>query len=344
VARVTSAPPGVDLDRLRARLAGPLYCAPDDLDVTIIEGGRSNLTYRLTADARAWVLRRPPLGHVLATAHDMAREYRVMSALGPAGVPVPRTVLYEPDASTIGAPFFVMDFVDGPVVHSDADACALSPADAARAADDLIDQLAALHDVDPAPAGLGDFGRPAGFLQRQVHRWQRQWHGSGGADTGLPLDRLAEQLTARAPRSQRAAVVHGDYRLDNTVLAARDHGRIAAIVDWEMATLGDPLADLGLLATYWSPLSAPVTGAGHPVSANPGFPGIGHLLARYERSTGQCLDDIGWYTAFGHYKLAVIAQTIDARYRQGLTVGAQFQTAGRAIPDLVAEAGHLLGP
>jgi len=286
-------PPGIDLDRLRTRLAAPLRCASEDLAVSIIDGGRSNLTYRITDGNRAWVLRRPPLGHVLPTAHDMAREYRVMSALARAGVPVPGTVLYEADVSVIGAPFFVMEYVDGLVVRSDADAHGLTESEAARAADDLVDQL-------------------------------------------------AERLATRLPRPQRAAIVHGDYRLDNVILTAHDRGRIAAIIDWEMATLGDPLADLGLLLTYWSPVSARVTGDGHPVSAHPGFPGAGRLVDRYRERTGLRLDDISWYLAFGHYKLAVIAQTIHARYLQGRTVGPRFETAGQAVPDLIERAAELL--
>jgi aminoglycoside phosphotransferase (APT) family kinase protein len=273
---------------LRARLTGPLDCAPSEITAEVIDGGRSNLTYRLTAGSRRWVLRRPPLGHVLATAHDMTREYRVMSALAPAGVRVPMTVLFEDDTSVIGAPFFVMEFVDGPVIRSDADAGRLSPGDAARAADDVVDQLAALHGVAPGAVGLESLGRPDGFLRRQIDRWQRQWDASGGDDTGLPLERLADRLRDRIPSQQRSAVVHGDYRLDNTILDASDHGRVAAIIDWEMATLGDPLADLGLLLTYWSPLSAAVTGgSGHPASANPGFPASDHLISRYERASGE---------------------------------------------------------
>jgi len=335
-------PPGIDLDRLRTRLAAPLRCASEDLAVSIIDGGRSNLTYRITDGNRAWVLRRPPLGHVLPTAHDMAREYRVMSALARAGVPVPGTVLYEADVSVIGAPFFVMEYVDGLVVRSDADADGLTESEAARAADDLVDQLAALHEVGPEPAGLARLGRPDGFLERQVHRWLRQWHDSGGTARSLPLDQLAERLATRLPRPQRAAIVHGDYRLDNAILTAHDRGRIAAIIDWEMATLGDPLADLGLLLTYWSPVSARVTGDGHPVSAHPGFPGAGRLVDRYRERTGLRLDDISWYLAFGHYKLAVIAQTIHARYLQGRTVGPRFETAGQAVPDLIERAAELL--
>jgi aminoglycoside phosphotransferase (APT) family kinase protein len=335
-------PPGIDLDRLRGRLAGPLGCRADELTAQVIDGGRSNLTYVLTDGRRRWVLRRPPLGHVLATAHDMTREYRVMSALAPAGIPVPRTVLLENDTGVIGAPFFVMEFVDGLVIRSDADARGLSPESAARAADDLVDQLVALHSVEPAAAGLATLGRPEGFLQRQVQRWQRQWDSSGGEDTGHPLGRLAGELRACLPGQARAAIVHGDYRLDNTILAASDHGRIAAIIDWEMATLGDPLADLGLLLTYWSALSAPVTGSGHPVSAHEGFPASGYLIDRYQNRSGATVEDIAWYIAFGHFKLAVIAQTIHARYLKGLTVGAQFDSAGLAIPDLIEHARGLL--
>jgi aminoglycoside phosphotransferase (APT) family kinase protein len=334
--------PGVDLDRLRSTLAGPLEVTPADLSVEVIEGGRSNLTYRLTAGTRAWVLRRPPLGHVLATAHDMAREYRVMTALRPAGVRVPEMLYFETDTDLIGAPFFVMEFVDGLVVRSDADAALISAEDARRAGDELVDQLVALHRVDPEAAGLASLGRPVGYLQRQVTRWQRQWADSRGAATGQPLDELGAQLIQRLPGRPGSAIVHGDYRLDNTILDAGDHGRVAAIIDWEMATLGDPLADLGLLLTYWSPLSARVTGAGHPVSTNHGFPDGAYLARRYEQVSESVIEDLAFYEAFGHFKLAVIAQTIHARYLQGLTVGPEFASAGTAVTDLIARGRELL--
>jgi aminoglycoside phosphotransferase (APT) family kinase protein len=330
--------PWIDLPALRARLAGPLDCAPGDLDLRLIEGGRSNLTYLLAADSRHWVLRRPPLGHVLATAHDMDREYRVMSALQATDVPVPRMILAEQDPTIIGAAFFVMEFIDGPVIRNSTDAGGLDPSDAARLGDDLVDHLAHLHAVDYAAAGLGDLGRPAGFMSRQIRRWLQQWHDSANTEDTAPVAQLAAALAAAVPARSGAGLVHGDYRLDNTILATTDPGRIAAIIDWEMATLGDPLADLGLLLTYWSPLSARVTGTAHAVSANPGFPTAGGLAERYALRSGTDLDDLAFYVAFGHYKLAVIAQTIHARYRKGLTLGPEFHSAGEAVPDLVEAA------
>ncbi|MCW2525195.1 MAG: acyl-CoA dehydrogenase [Pseudonocardiales bacterium] len=270
----------------------------------------------------------PPTSQRGSMPRDMAREYRVMSDLRQVGVRVPEMVLFSADDSIVGAPFYVMGYVEGIVVRTDADAQALTDVEAARATDDLVDQLAALHQVDPVAAGLGNLGRAEGFLSRQVNRWQRQWHASGGSETGLPLAELAGLLTEKLPERSAAAIVHGDYRLDNTILRAADPGRVASIIDWEMATLGDPLADLGLLLTYWSPLSSRVTGSGHPITANAGFPAGNHLITRYERTSGRSVDDIDWYIAFGHFKLAVIAQTIQARYAQGLTQGDEFASAG----------------
>lgn len=325
-----SSPPGLDLDRLRSWLgSGPLRAE-------LVSGGKSNLTYRVADDTDRWVLRRPPLGHVLATAHDMAREHRVQSALADTPVPVPRMDRLCTDESVLGAPFYLMEEVPGTVYRSPADAAGLTP-DRARAVSlRLADVLAALHEVDPAAVGLTGFGRPEGYLQRQLTRWQQQLASSRSRE--LPgVDELQQRLAERLPRTQRTVVVHGDYRLDNTLVGPDDG--IAAVLDWEMATLGDPLADLGLMGVYWELAHAlpgnPVAGAVDPAL---GFPRMAELAAHYAARTGLDLAPLPWYTAFAQYKLAVIAEGIHYRYLQGQTVGGGFATLGAMVPPLVAAA------
>lgn len=330
-------PQGLDLERLRDHLeharpgtvAGPLRAE-------LIQGGRSNLSYRLTDGVNDWVLRRPPLGHVLATAHDMGREYRVMTALRGTGVPVPETVHLDPGAEVLGAPWYLMAFVPG-VVHRDAAAFgALGEARVRAVGETLVDTLAALHRIDPAAVGLAGFGRPEGYLERQLRRWSAQLEASRSRD--LPgIDRLHQLLTARRPTSPAPALVHGDYRLDNVLLQERD-GRdvIGAVLDWEMSTLGDPLTDVGLLVMYTE--LAGVGGGLVPAAATaPGFPRSAELVDRYARSTGRDAAELDWYVAFAAYKLAVVAEGIHYRFRQGRTLGAGFERAGTAAPVLI---GH----
>jgi aminoglycoside phosphotransferase (APT) family kinase protein len=322
-------PAGVDLRRLTEHLAERVPLA-GPLSVELIHGGRSNLTYRLTDGRHDWVLRRPPLGNVLPSAHDMGREFRVLSALHGTDIPVPEPVLLCTDDSVLGAPFYVMSRVDGPVLRDAADTRGLRPEEARAAASELVRVLAAIHRLDTAR--LAGFGRPDGYLARQVARWQRQWSLSATRD--LPdVDRLVTGLAGRVPQPQRASLVHGDYRLDNVIFGA--DRRIAAVVDWEMATLGDPLADLGLLLVYWDDVSAAVTGTEHAVSANPGFPAATELAERYAAGTGLDLTELGFYVAFGYFKLAVIAEGIHARFLAGRTVGHGFETVGGAVPELV---------
>ena len=326
----TPTPPGLDLDRLRTHLGtGPLTAA-------LISGGKSNLTYRLTDGNHRWVLRRPPLGHVLATAHDMAREHRVISALAPTTVPVPTVHLLCEDAEVIGAPFYLMDEVQGTVYRTAEDAAGLSPERARTLSFRLIDVLAELHAVNPGEVGLADFGRPDGYLERQVSRWHRQFEASRSRDIA-GMEELQQRLSEGVPAAQRAAVVHGDYRLDNTIAAADD--TIAAVLDWEMATLGDPLADLGLMKVYWDIAGRmpgnPVAGA---VDPELGFPAMRELEERYAATTGLDLTPLPWYTAFGQYKLAVIAEGIHYRFIQGKTVGDGFSHLGAMVPPLVALA------
>jgi aminoglycoside phosphotransferase (APT) family kinase protein len=310
-----------------------------DCTVSLIAGGKSNLTFRVEAAAGAVVLRRPPLGHVLPTAHDMVREHTVMSALAGTDVPVPTMLDLCTDLAVLGAPFYVMELVDGHVCRDGLPAeYADDPADRRRIGEGLVDVLAALHAVDPGTVGLADFGRPEGYLERQVRRWVKQWDATriAGHD---PLDALAVDLAAAVPTTQRHAVVHGDYRLDNTVLDPHEPGRIAAVLDWEMSTLGDPLADLGILLGYWS--QADDTGARlealvvPAATVLPGFPTRREVAEHYAARTGLDLTPLPWYAAFAAFKLAVVCAGIVARVEGGAMVGDGFDGIGDRIRPLV---------
>ncbi|SDJ18128.1 Predicted kinase, aminoglycoside phosphotransferase (APT) family [Lentzea albidocapillata subsp. violacea] len=321
--------PGLDLQALAAHLGtGPLTGE-------LFRGGRSNLTYRISDGTRTWVLRRPPLGHVLATAHDMAREFRVISALAGTTVPVPAAHQLVEDTSVIGAPFYLMQEMPGAALRERGQCPWLTPEDAAALSERLVDVLADLHSVDPASVGLQDFGRPEGFMARQVKRWGKQLDASRSRD--LPgIEELRDKLAATVPDSPRAAIIHGDYRLDNA-LVTRDPLAISAVLDWEMATLGDPLADLGLLYVYWAGLGVdndPITGS---VPSLPGFLSADELVARYTARTGTDTSGLGWYIAFGYFKLAVIVEGIHFRFASGKTVGAGFEKLGAFTVPLVRQ-------
>ncbi|MFH8612343.1 phosphotransferase family protein [Streptomyces sp. NPDC018029] len=322
-------PPGLDLDQLRGHLdrerpglvGGPLTAR-------LIEGGRSNLTYAVTDGVARWVVRRPPLGHVLATAHDMRREYRVIEALHPTDVPVPAPVLLCQDEAVVGSPFYVMEFVDGTPYRTAEELAPLGPERTRDAVLGLVDTLVDLHAVDPAAVGLGDFGRPDGFLDRQLRRWGKQLDASRNRELA-GIDELHAALGRSLPTSPAPAVVHGDYRLDNVLIG--DDDRIKAILDWEMSTLGDPLTDLGLLVMYSAKLEVPDS----PVSTTagaPGHPDPAELIERYAARSGRDVSAISWYTAFAWFKLAVILEGIHYRYTLGQTVGAGFDRIGELVP------------
>ncbi|MEU2605162.1 phosphotransferase family protein [Streptomyces albus] len=322
-------PPGLDLARLATHLERErpgLVRGP--LRAEVVHGGRSNLTYRVTDGTSRWVVRRPPLGHVLATAHDMAREHRVISALRSTAVPVPETVLLCEDPDVLGAPFYVMEHVEGTPYRTAAQLAPLGPERTREIVLALPGTLAALHEVDPQAVGLGDFGRPEGFLERQLRRWTKQFEASRSRD--LPgVDALRDALGSTLPDSPRPTVVHGDYRLDNVLVGADD--RITAVLDWEMSTLGDPLTDLGLLAMYSERQDVPDS----PVSTTsgaPGHPSAGELVERYARLSGRDVSRINWYTAFAYFKLAVILEGIHYRFTLGRTVGAGFDRIGELVP------------
>jgi aminoglycoside phosphotransferase (APT) family kinase protein len=358
---VTESPPGIPSP---ARLASWLdvhargeATGPVDLTgIELITGGRSNLTYRLTVSgpsgSRLLVLRRPPLGHVLPTAHDMSREYRVLSALAGTKVPVAPLVASCTDDDVIGAPFYVMEHVPGVVLRARADTAALTGTQAAELSGCLADMLAAIHGVDVAAAGLAGLGRGAGYLRRQLDRWQRQWELS--ATREVPgYDQLVHRLAAALPADGETTLVHGDFRLDNVLVTLTPRPRITAVVDWEMATLGDPLADLGLTLVYWTdpgeegwlaqagvPAGAP--GLSTDATASPGFWTRAEFGAEYARRTGRDISRIGYYMAFGYFKLAAVLEGIHARYLQRQTVGEGFEREGPAVPVLIARAHEVL--
>ncbi|MBE2999635.1 phosphotransferase family protein [Nocardiopsis sp. HNM0947] len=325
--------PGLDLDRLRAYLdreAPGMISGP--LSGEVITGGKSNLTYTVTDGSGRWVVRRPPLGHVLATAHDMSREYRVMTGLRETDVPVPRTHLLCEDTEVLGAPFYVMEHVEGVPLRTREEIAPFGVEGTREIGRDLITTLGNLHAVDPESVGLGDFGRPAGFLERQVRRWRKQLDASRSRD--IPgIDDLHERLAQTLPEQGAPAIVHGDYRLDNVLVT--DDGRLTAVLDWEMATLGDPLVDLGLMLVY---KEHSVTGGLSPATSAEGFPSASELVKTYAAATGRDVSRLNWYVAFGCFKLAVIAEGIHYRHSQGLTVGAGFDTIGEVVPLLVERA------
>ncbi|MFZ3556384.1 MULTISPECIES: phosphotransferase family protein [unclassified Streptomyces] len=328
-----SHPQGLDLDRLRAHLdrerpglvAGPLTGR-------LIEGGRSNLTYQVSDGTTKWVVRRPPLGHVLATAHDMKREHRVIAGLHPTNVPVPEPVLLCEDEEVIGAPFYVMEFVDGTPYRTSDQLAPIGPERTRAAVLGLVDTLVDLHAVDPAAVGLGDFGRPEGFLERQLRRWGKQLDASRNRDLA-GIDELQAALGRELPTSPAPTIVHGDYRLDNVLVRQDPDGvdRIKAILDWEMSTLGDPLTDVGLLAMYSARLDMPDSPISTTASA-PGHPSPAELIERYAERSGRDVSAISWYTAFAWFKLAVILEGIHYRYTLGQTVGAGFDRIGELVP------------
>ncbi|HEY7271833.1 MAG TPA: phosphotransferase family protein [Actinoplanes sp.] len=324
-------PPGLDLERLQTYLGSSV-----PLTATLFAGGRSNLTYAVSDGTDRWVLRRPPLGHVLPTAHDMVREHTVLSALFRAGFPVPEPVLLCTDPEPIGAPFYLMRYVDG-TIHRDAAVLeALGPAAVRGLILALVDTLADLHALDPGGIGLAGFGRPDGYNERQVRRWGKQLDASRSrAIDGI--DELRARLAADVPAGGRGAVVHGDYRLDNVLIGPSL--QVNAVLDWEMSTLGDPLGDLALMLVYAGrPLLVADGRPRAPIDV-PGHPTLNEMIDRYAERSGRAVGDLHWYVAFAAFKLAVILEGVHYRYVHGQTVGAGFDTVGDMVAPLVAQ-GH----
>jgi len=308
--------PGIDVPAVTAWLEANVAGAAGPFDFDVIAGGHSNLTFRVVgADGTAFVLRRPPLGHVLASAHDMGREHRIIHALQDSAVPVAPALGYCDDPSVNGAPFYVMGFVPGHVLRDRAASEAtLDLAGRRRASESIVDTLAAIHAVDLDSVGLADLGKHDGYIARQLKRWYGQWNAQKTRE--LPaVDEVHDVLVGRIPEQGPATIVHGDYRLDNCMVDG--DGTVIAVLDWEICTLGDPLADVGLLQVYW-------TGPGDSVSAwdgsstsAPGFLDRSELTARYAATSGRDLSDLPFYTAFACWKLACILEGVYARYLGG---------------------------
>ncbi|MEA3183526.1 MAG: hypothetical protein QOJ74_3 [Ilumatobacteraceae bacterium] len=306
---------GITTDQASSWLAANIAAATPPFDYSLIAGGRSNLTYAVIDGAgNRFVLRRPPLGHVLATAHDMAREHRIVSAVGRTDVPVPPVLGICSDASVIGAPFYVMGFVDGVVLDGPDRAAELPVSLRPKVSEHLIDVLADLHAADVDDVGLGDLARRDGYVERQVKRWSMQWQQSKTRE--LPaIDEVARRLSARIPVQRGVSIVHGDFRFGNCLVDVAA-GRVNAVLDWELCTLGDPLADVGYLGVYWSDGEAATARPNDPTPAG-GFLPYPDVLERYANRTGRDLADIGYYIAFSCWRLAVISEGVYARYLHG---------------------------
>ena len=317
------------------------------LRFSLISGGRSNLTYKVESPSNTWVLRRPPLGHVLPTAHDMAREYRVLSGMAKANFPAPRPVALCEDPSVNDYPFYVMDYREGVIIAEELPDGYATTAEERRALSKaLVATLVELHAIDYNAVGLGDFGRPEGYIERQVRRWSEQWARS--ETRPLPgIQELIRRLRNSIPQSPAPTIVHGDYRLGNMMLANDDPGRVVAVLDWEMATLGDPLSDLGYTLGYWGETTDPpqyiAARATAAATAHPGFFTRAELVTEYGRLSGRDVSAIEFYEVLAYYKLAVIVEGIHARFLAGETVGEGFEGYGERCELLVEAALDIAG-
>ncbi len=307
---------GIDVPSVTSWLQQHISGAQAPFQFEVIAGGHSNLTFAVTgANGARYVLRRPPLGHVLASAHDMGREHRIISGLQNSAVPVAPALGYCDDPLVNGVPFYVMGFVYGHVIRDAATATAvLSPQARRRASESIVDTMAAIHAVDLRTAGLSDLGKHEDYIARQLRRWYSNWNSQKTRE--LPeVDRVHEALLQRVPVQGPATIVHGDYRLDNCMV--NDDGDIVAVLDWEICTLGDPLADLGLLVVYWTgPDDEASAWTGSSTTA-PGFLNRADLIARYAAATGRDLSQLDFYVAFAYWKLACILEGVYSRYLGG---------------------------
>ena len=336
---------GLDAKRLEAYLRGRLPGAKGPLTIGQFGGGHANLTYLLRFGETEFVLRRPPLGPIVASSHDMSREHRVLSRLHRVFDLAPECYLLCEDAAVIGAEFMVMERRVGRVIRGDLPARFLGdPACARRIGEMLIDSLAAFHRVDAAACGLGDLGRPEGFVARQLDGWSERWRQAKDRDTPA-MDRLISWLESKRPDSSQITLIHNDYKLDNMLVRIDKPDRAVALLDWDMCTRGDPLMDLGYLLNYWVEPGDPHSwrAAAAMPTWRDGFPSRAEATARYGEQTGFALHDLNWYHIFGAFKIAVILQQIHIRWLRGQTQDQRFADMGTRVATLIEKGLALAG-
>jgi aminoglycoside phosphotransferase (APT) family kinase protein len=334
----------LDAGALAAWLDAHLEPAGQPIEIAQVPGGHSHLTYLVTRGDRELVLRRPPVGSKVKTAHDMGREVRVLSRLAPAWPPAPRPILHCEDESVIGCPFYLMERRRGVILRRELpDGLGIDPPTARRLSEVLVDGLAELHAIDYAAIGLGDLGRPEGYVERQVRGWTERYAGSRTDD--LPVvDRVAAWLAGHIPASPPSALIHNDYKFDNIVLDQDDLTRIVGVLDWEMATVGDPLMDLGTSLAYWVEAGDPpaMIAMRFGPTTMPGMMTRAEVAARYAARTGRAIEHSGFYYAYGLFKTAVVAQQIYWRWKQGLTRDPRFEPFLLAVAALCSQAAQAI--
>jgi aminoglycoside phosphotransferase (APT) family kinase protein len=333
----------LNVDGLTAYLVGKLAGADDNIRVEQFPGGHSNLTYLLRAGRREYVLRRAPLGPVAPKAHDMAREFRVLQAISPHFPEGPRPFLLCEDPSVVGAVFFIMERRHGVILRDDVPPeIACQPSHPRRISEAVIDCLARLHAIDLESNGLLSLGKPEGFVERQVTGWTERWR-RAQTDPLPEMEEVAAWLSGRVPVSGTPSLVHNDYKLDNVMLRLGTVDQVEAVLDWEMATVGDPIADLGLTLCYWVWASAPqIRTAGIPaITSRPGWFTREEMLDRYSAKTGRDVSDIGYHEVLGIFKLAVIIQQIYFRYWRGQTSDERFRNFGERVKGMARVAAQL---
>jgi aminoglycoside phosphotransferase (APT) family kinase protein len=332
--------PGMNLPRLRNFLIEHGVSFRGDLQVKLIHGGRSNLTFKAWDDRAQWVVRRPPMSGLTPSAHDMFREWTVTSALQDTAVPVPRVVAFADNTSVLGAPFTVVEYVEGLVIRDHDDLDALSDAEIAHNTATLVRVLVDLHSVDYVDAGLSAFGRPEGFVERQVKLWAAQWQRVKTRD--LPdVDRLHAALLNAMPQRSRSSIVHGDYRVDNVIVDAGDVGKVLAVVDWEMSTLGDPLTDVALMSVYRQPVFDALLGM-KAAWTSARYPTAEALAHMYATQSGRDLAHWNFYLALANFKLGVIGEGITYRAVSGSNTGHGAISAAEATHEFMAAGLHAL--